>query len=72
MRLEDNLNIVSYLVNFSIIIYLITTSLVNRTLNFSDAILTFLGLIFAITLNIIGVIAILKRKNRKSIIQPNL
>ena len=63
MRLEDILSIVSHLVNFSIAGYLISMVFITNTIELINPTLTLLGLILAVGLNVIGVVAVLNRKN---------
>jgi len=62
MRIEDKLNIISYLVNFSIAGYLFSMAFIKNAIDLINPTLTFLGLILAVGLNIIGVIAVLNRE----------
>lgn len=65
MNIRDKLSIISYILNFGIVLYILKIAITTRTLFLSNVILSFLALFISMILNIIGIIVTLKRAENK-------
>ena len=63
MDLSDKLSVLSHMANFSILLYIFVATVITGTYEPIHQILTLVGLIFAVVVNIIGVLSTFKKRN---------